>query len=131
MRRAALGLLFVLVTTSAHAQSRASGPDHHTVVHHYTAGPWVLFGTGLALFLGGLITELLSQPMSGNACSTCADPGPTDSARAGQIAGWIAVGTGAPMFVSGLVWHAVEARRITVAPSVTREGAAVVLRATF
>lgn len=134
MRGSALCLLAFLVTSSA-AWADVEGVGHpkKIVVRHHTAAPWIIFGAGWPIIVGGLFTELLSQPMTTDNCATCPPSPPTDSARAGQIAGWIGVGTGAAMVAFGLVWHFVERAGpvITVAPTVGRELSGLMLRATF
>jgi hypothetical protein len=127
MRRASLlVLLALLITSTAHAQV-----DQRKVVRHHTAGPWIVFGVGWAVVVGSAVTELFSQltTMTGNSCATCPRYPPTDSARAGQIAGWTGLGAGTAMVVAGLVWHIAEPTGpvITIVPTL----GGLTLHATF
>ena len=131
MRVSSLLLLLVLLMTSS---ARAEDEPHRTtVVRHHTAGPWIVFGAGWALAVGGIFAEILSRPMTGNSCASCPPYAPTDSARAGQITGWIGIGTGAAMVIGGLVWHVAEPTgpQISVAPIASDHVSGLMLRATF
>lgn len=129
MRGSAAFVVAVLITSSVHARADDGG-GASIVTRHHTAAPWIVFGVGWGFIIGGGISEFFSQlVMTGDSCSTCPPPQPTDSARAGQIAGWIGLGTGAAMVVGGLVWHFSERTGPTVTVAPTANG--LMLRGTF
>ncbi len=135
MRVASLSLLVLIVASPGLARADADVVAAHRtiVIRHHTAGPWIVFGLGWALILGGLLTELLSQPVGGDSCGSCPPESPTASALAGQVTGWIGVGTGAAMVIGGMAWHVAEPTgpRVVLTPIAIRNTFALTLRATF
>ncbi len=119
MRWLAVVVGLVTLAPGAHADVDDGLPPHPTAVLHHTAGPWIMFGSGMTLLIAAMATEYAANvgDSSGSLLCVphCEQPPLT---IAFQDAGWIGIAVGATLAITGVAWHFLERTTVSISPAV-------------